>query len=490
MMTFLRCRKQSIILHVALVSFAWVTTVYSQLDDSWTLSINGQTVPVSADGSFVIPNISLVDSDLDGLGDQFFRIEGTSNANGIVRWTLSDFFQIPLNGALEVGSLTITDRPPLTPISMTLGVCNGCNTTLAIGETVQLETLALVSGDMTIDVTPRAAWTTYSTSNDLIATVAPDGLVTAQGVGVVFVTATNNGVATTKRLNVFTSTVDTTITGLVRMSDDSPADGVTITVLGGLGTTVTGADGSFSILVFVGNDENLFVRADVVSKSMLLIGSVGLLLPVADGFTDAGVIFLGRGTNDMDGDCIPDQIELNLGLNPDETDSDGNGILDGDEDTDGDLLANCVEIVLGTDPGLTDTDGDGLDDGDELLAGLDPTSLDSDGDGFIDGEEIEFGSDPLDPASIPIDPGDLIIETPSALFTIYNTTPPDPNNPSLESPSALFSMYNQVLPDPNMPVIEVPAALFSMYNQTLPDPNNPNPEFVGPLFSIENLNQP
>ncbi|MEZ4431059.1 MAG: MopE-related protein [bacterium] len=44
-------------------------------------------------------------------------------------------------------------------------------------------------------------------------------------------------------------------------------------------------------------------------------------------------------------------------------------------DTDGDRLPDSVELEIGTDPGDPDTDGDGVDDGEELLvAGTDPTA--------------------------------------------------------------------------------------------------------------------
>ncbi len=136
---------------------------------------------------------------------------------------------------------------------------------------------------------------------------------------------------------------------------------------------------------------------------------------------------------DSDEDGIPDHVELQIGTDPFNPDTDGDGLTDGQElyeyftdplvaDTDGDGLSDGDEVlVYGTDPLNPDTDGDGLSDGDEILRyrtdplnpdtdgdglsdydeiyvyGTDPNNPDTDGDGFTDGQEVEMGTDPLDP---------------------------------------------------------------------------------------------
>jgi hypothetical protein len=81
---------------------------------------------------------------------------------------------------------------------------------------------------------------------------------------------------------------------------------------------------------------------------------------------------------DADGDGVPDVREHQLGTNPAEPDTDGDGVDDADdpvpaaEDIDGDGLADAEEVALGSDPRSADTDGDGTPDGVEFDQGTDP----------------------------------------------------------------------------------------------------------------------
>ena len=89
---------------------------------------------------------------------------------------------------------------------------------------------------------------------------------------------------------------------------------------------------------------------------------------------------------DSDQDGITDDVEVALGTDPGNEDSDGDGLLDGDE-----------FFTVGTDPLDEDSDDDGLSDGEEVDAiGTDPLDADSDGGGVDDGLEVEEGTDPLD----------------------------------------------------------------------------------------------
>lgn len=72
------------------------------------------------------------------------------------------------------------------------------------------------------------------------------------------------------------------------------------------------------------------------------------------------------------------------------------------EDPDHDRLTNQQEWRLGTDPNNPDTDGDGIPDGAEVKGSYkghnfeptDPRDSDSDNDRIKDGQEVMRGSDP------------------------------------------------------------------------------------------------
>jgi MYXO-CTERM domain-containing protein len=139
--------------------------------------------------------------------------------------------------------------------------------------------------------------------------------------------------------------------------------------------------------------------------------------------------------DDRDGDGLSNDREVDIGTDPDDSDTDDDGIEDGIEvgddeptdplnpDSDGDGLCDGGETVEGvceegedtnnngevdegeTDPNDTDTDDSGVDDGTEVLIDMtdplnpvdDEVDEDSDEDGLPTAAEIANGTDPLDP---------------------------------------------------------------------------------------------
>ena len=99
---------------------------------------------------------------------------------------------------------------------------------------------------------------------------------------------------------------------------------------------------------------------------------------------------------DTDGDGLSDYLELvSLILEPTLSDTNGNGLDDGNEDSDGDGLINLEEAALGCSITRADTDGDGLTDGEEInIYFTNPLVSDTDNDGLPDGEEILINLNP------------------------------------------------------------------------------------------------
>lgn len=138
-----------------------------------------------------------------------------------------------------------------------------------------------------------------------------------------------------------------------------------------------------------------------------------------DGFWNAGIglVFTGEsGSSDSDMDGLTLDQENEIGTNPENSDSDNDGLIDGLEvnqyntdplssDSDGDGLTDNDEIKnYNTNPNSTDTDGDDINDGDELNKyNSDPLRTDSDFDGLAD--NVELNDTKTDP-SMPDTDGD------------------------------------------------------------------------------------
>lgn len=114
---------------------------------------------------------------------------------------------------------------------------------------------------------------------------------------------------------------------------------------------------------------------------------------------------------DDDNDGLTNAREAELGTDPNNDDTDNDGLLDGQEVN-----------QFGTFPTDNDTDDDGLTDGQEVNE-LDtvPTNPDTDGDGIPDGVEVDQGSDPKQPPTPTPLPTDQPTLTP---------TPPPTNTPT------------------------------------------------------------
>ncbi len=272
----------------------------AQLDPSWTVTVNGQNVQVNPDGTFRIPNVSAADqfgpggpgTRPDFLSDDFLRLTGVSTAGGVTRYLFSQPFQIRQGQQFVVTGLTFTtSAPPPVPAAIRL---SAASPVVQVDESEQLTVTATLANGSQQDVTPRASWTVYRTSNPGIATVDEDGLLTGHAAGVAFVTAVNEGATAVLQVTVADDTLETTVEGFVQLEDGQPVEGAVVSTPFGVSTT-TNANGLFSLPLVVPAGSSFTVAASAVVGGASYFGVSAPLTPVAGGITDAGIIALRPG---------------------------------------------------------------------------------------------------------------------------------------------------------------------------------------------------
>jgi serine/threonine protein kinase len=140
---------------------------------------------------------------------------------------------------------------------------------------------------------------------------------------------------------------------------------------------------------------------------------------------------------DDDGDGLSNSQEAEIGTDPNDPDTDNDGLTDGQEVNE-----------YGTNPRLPDSDGDNLSDGDEVnVYGTSPTNPDTDGDGVNDGIEVNLGTDPLRPPTLT----PTATHTPQPSVTASHTPTPLPTATSTPSPTATPTATPTDTPTPDLP---------------------------------------
>ncbi len=143
--------------------------------------------------------------------------------------------------------------------------------------------------------------------------------------------------------------------------------------------TITEQDEGKSVLRFWRGNSSTLWNCSVVLEYENYVNGYDCIK--VTGWNDTGSIFKsGIITDediDSDNDGLPDKYEVSvLETDPMKTDTDDNGISDGEEDFDGDGLTNLQEYLLGTNPFDFDTDGDGFSDNYEELHEMNPLVYD------------------------------------------------------------------------------------------------------------------
>ena len=275
-------------LHRVLGSLLTVLTVAAMgaelsaqtLNEFCRVTVNGRTVYARPDGSFRIANIPA--------SNDFQRVEVVCrDPNGNVLYGRSLQFTVQDRDRIGIGDIFLTPTPPVAPWSIT---ATPDKTLLGVPDSTQVRVLALYTNATQGDVTPRSAWTTYQSSNPGVATVDPNGVVTAVGAGTVIITARNEGATATTSIKVDPGDPRTTVIGFVQESNGAPVPNATVNVVGQTGTATTDAGGRFEIANVFSRAGPLQLTASATVRGTRLSGNAGPLEPVPAGFTDAGRI--------------------------------------------------------------------------------------------------------------------------------------------------------------------------------------------------------
>lgn len=171
----------------------------------------------------------------------------------------------------------------------------------------------------------------------------------------------------------------------------------------------------------------------------------------------AGFTYYVFGDSDFDDDGLTNSREREIGSDPNNPDTDGDALKDGEEvftyhtdplkaDSDGDTLTDYDEVMkYKTQPNQMDSDTDGLNDGEEIVRKTDPLVPDTDTDGLLDGEEINnYKTDPLKADT----DGDALTDGDEGRKYNTNPTMADTDNDGISDGDEIFtSKTNPTIPD-------------------------------------------
>ncbi len=311
---------------------ACATEAFGQLDERWSVTINGQTVRVESDGSFLLSNIAAPDLFGPGgpgmlpdfLADDVYRLSGArTTASGTLYVYSSNAIRITPGGvfSFQLNSFVISPFPPPLPESIALQVgCDPaapteCGSIFTAGDRRALMILATFAGSAPQEVTLPSPWTTYRSSNANIARIVGDDpdLTLANTINVIgispgdaFITATDKGATSVVKVTVAYpgDLISTTVEGFVRNTKSEPVDNASITVQipttgpngeppsQPIGTGTSDATGYFAVGVNLplSTTPEIFADATITVTGKTESGISALAEPVPDGITDVGII--------------------------------------------------------------------------------------------------------------------------------------------------------------------------------------------------------
>jgi hypothetical protein len=290
----------------AVCFFLIAPKAHTQLDETCTVMLNGQTVNVGLGGEFAL--------DVPA-GPYLWRIYAFCEKDGKVRYGRTLFFEFPPGKRLHMSELDfVWQEEPFAQIESITAAADNPALTDSLGQTMQVRVTAHLSDGETTDVTTRRRGTTYISSNANVATVDKNGSVTATGRGAVFITVNNEGASAVALVTVAPGDPLTTVMGFVQLEDGTFVEDALVRIVGQASTDTTGPNGSFSIPNVLTSQGIIKVRATKTVRDTRLYGITTPLQIVPGGMTDAGLIILRALGNPQ----FADNLFPQTGLGPDQ----------------------------------------------------------------------------------------------------------------------------------------------------------------------------
>jgi hypothetical protein len=256
--------KRTLALIIAVQLALAISPSLAQLDETCRVTANGQTVNVGFGGEFFMPNIPR--------SRNLFRFYAICTANGKTRYGRSDFYQFT-GASIPISEMDFVfqDEPFPTTESIT---AKPDREALAdsLGQTTQIRVTATLSDGTKKDVSSRRQGTTYISSNPKIARVDDNGVVTAVGRGVAFITVNNEGATTVTSVAVAPGDPLTGVAGFVQLENGTLAEGAAVSVVDQIAAGTTRPDGSFIIPQVLTQGGPILVKASATIRDTSYIG--------------------------------------------------------------------------------------------------------------------------------------------------------------------------------------------------------------------------
>jgi len=206
-------------------------TALAQLNQNCTVSVLNRNTQVQPDGTWVLTNLPV--------NQGLVRARAVCTFSGLTQFGQSGLFTVPLNGSITLQPIIFG---AVTPIPNSLLLTAATSNLSAVGATSQVTVTAQYLSGAPQNVTSSAVGTTYTSSNSAVATVSPDGLVTAAASGLALISAFNEGTSGSITLQVG---IAPTVAITSPVSGASVVAGATIPVI----TTTTGTIAFVKFLV-------------------------------------------------------------------------------------------------------------------------------------------------------------------------------------------------------------------------------------------------